>query len=162
MDFEKIYGEYKQDVFNYLCRLTNSRDLAEELLADTFFRAFIGISSFRGESSVKTWLFSIARHCFLQHLHKNKKIVSIEDAVLHRICGQSNIENDALLSQRVNELLEQKDERSREVFNLRLQGYSFREIGDRLSISENSARVVEHRVRMFLQKELRKDGYDNG
>lgn len=162
MDIEEIYGKYKQDVFNYLCGLTNSRDLAEELLADTFFRAFIGISSFRGESSVKTWLFSIARHCFLQHLQKSKKFVSIEDCVLNQICSQSDIESDTLLSQRVNELLEQKDERSREVFNLRLHGYSFKEIGDRLGISENSARVVEHRVRMFLQKELRKDGYDNG
>ncbi len=162
MDFEEIYSEYKQDVFNYLCGLTNSRDLSEELLADTFFRAFIGISSFRGESSVKTWLFSIARHSFLQHLQKSKKFVSIEDCVLNQLCSQSNIESDTLLSQRVNELLEQKDERSREVFNLRLDGYSFKEIGDRLGISENSARVVEHRVRMFLQKELRKDGYDNG
>ncbi len=162
MDFEEIYSEYKQDVFNYLCGLTNSRDLSEELLADTFFRAFIGISSFRGESSVKTWLFSIARHSFLQHLQKSKKFVSIEDCVLNQLCSQSNIESDTLLSQRVNELLEQKDERSREVFNLRLHGYSFKEIGDRLGISENSARVVEHRVRMFLQKELRKDGYDNG
>ena len=162
MDFEEIYSEYKQDVFNYLCGLTNSRDLSEELLADTFFRAFIGISSFRGESSVKTWLFSIARHSFLQHLQKSKKFVSIEDCVLNQLCSQSNIESDTLLWQRVNELLEQKDERSREVFNLRLHGYSFKEIGDRLGISENSARVVEHRVRMFLQKELRKDGYDNG
>lgn len=162
MDFEKIYGEYKQDVFNYLCGLTNSRELAEELLADTFFRAFIGISSFRGESSVKTWLFAIARHCFLQYLQKSKKFVSIEDTMLHQICGQSDVENDTLLAQRVNELLGQKDARSREVFNLRLHGYSFREIGDRLGISENSARVVEHRVRMFLQKELRKDGYGNG
>lgn len=162
MDFEEIYSKYKQDVFNYLCGLTNSRDLAEELLADTFFKAFIGISSFRGESSVKTWLFSIARHCFLQHLQKSKKFVSIEDCVLGQICSQSDIESDTLLSQRVNELLEQKDARSREVFNLRLHGYSFKEIGDRLGLSENSARVVEYRVRMFLQKELRKDGYDNG
>ena len=82
--------------------------------------------------------------------------------MLNQICSQSDIENDTLISQRVSELLEQKDERSRNIFNLRLQGYSFREIGDRLGISENSARVVEHRVRMFLQKELRKDGYDNG
>lgn len=162
MDFEKIYSEYKLDIFNYLCGLTNSYELAEELLAETFFRAFVGFSAFRGESSVKTWLFSIARHCFWQHLQKDKKFVSIEDAVLHQICAQSNIEDDTLLARRVNELMEQKDERSRDVFNLRLQGYSFKEIGDKVGITENSARVLEHRVRMFLQKELRKDGYDNG
>ena len=42
---------------------------------------------------------------------------------------------------------------------MRLDGWSFREIGDAVGISENSARVIDHRVRMFLREALRKEGY---
>ena len=66
------------------------------------------------------------------------------------------------LTELVNRLLSQKDERSRRAFSLRLEGYSFREIGEMLGISENSARVLEYRTRIYLQKELRKEGYGNG
>ncbi len=167
MDFEKIYGMYKQDVFNYLYSLTGADDTAEELLAETFFRAFIGMYAFRGESSVKTWLFSIARHVFYQYLKKNKRAIPTEDETLALLCTQSGMiqpdaGDSAALFELVNQLLRQKDERSRKVFRLRLEGYSFREIGEMTGISENSARVLEYRTRLYLQKELRKEGYGNG
>ena len=72
---------------------------------------------------------------------------------------QPDVENESELAELVSRLLAQKDERSRTVFRMRLEGYSFKEIGEKVGISENSARVVEHRVRMYLQKELRKEGY---
>lgn len=164
MNFEDIYDRYKQDVFQYLYSLTGARDEAEELLAETFFRAFVGFGTFRGEASVKTWLFAIARHVFYQHLSKEKKYVSVEETVLYQMCVQAgmvqpDVENESELAELVSRLLAQKDERSRTVFHMRLEGYSFKEIGEKVGISENSARVVEHRVRMYLQKELRKEGY---
>ena len=164
MNFEKIYDLYKQDVFCYLYSLTGAQDVTEELLAETFFRAFVGLDAFREESSVKTWLFAIARHVFYQHLSKEKKYVSVEETVLYQMCVQAgmvqpDVENESELAELVSRLLAQKDERSRTVFRMRLEGYSFKEIGEKVGISENSARVVEHRVRMYLQKELRKEGY---
>lgn len=167
MSFEEIYSQYKQDVFNYLFSLTGSPSEAEELLAETFFKAFIGFYAFRGEASVKTWLFSIAKHVFFQYIQKKGRNVPTDDTVIYQICSQSgmiqqDIESDTVLSELVNNLLSQKDERSRAVFKMRLDGYSFREIGEKVGISESSARVLEHRVRTYLQKELRKEGYGNG
>lgn len=166
MDFEKIYEMYKQDVFNYLYSLTGAHDVAEELLAETFFRAFIGLYAFRGESSVKTWLFSIARHIFYQYLKKNRQAIPTEDETLAMLCTKSgmiqpDIGESSTLSELITQLLGKKDERSRSVFALRLEGYSFKEIGEKVGISENSARVLEYRTRLYLQKELRKEGYGN-
>lgn len=166
MNFEKIYDLYKQDVFCYLYSLTGAQDVTEELLAETFFRAFVGLDAFREESSVKTWLFSIARHTFYQYLKKNKRAVPTEDETLALLYVQSGrVQPDAgdsvELTELVNRLLSQKDERSRRVFRLRLEGYNFREIGQIVGISENSARVLEYRTKVFLQKELRKEGYGN-
>ena len=91
----------------------------------------------------------------------------MEDAVLFQLCAQAGMvqadsEDETVLIALVNQLLAQKDERSRTVFRMRLEGYSFREIGEKVGISENSARVLEHRVRVFLQRELRKEGYGDG
>lgn len=167
MSFEEIYGQYKQDVFHYLYSLTGSYSESEELLAETFFRAFIGFYAFRGDCSVKTWLFSIAKHVFFQHIKRSGRSVPTEDTVLYQMCLQSgmtqhDMADDTLLYELVNSLLEAKDERSRVVFRMRLDGYSFKEIGAKVGISENSARVLEHRVRVYLQKELRKEGYHYG
>ncbi len=163
MDFEEIYNLYKQDVFRYLCGLTGAHDEAEELLAETFFRAFMGFQAFRGDSSVKTWLFSIAKHVFFQHLKQRKRDIPTEDTLLYQLRGQytadSDMEDGAALAALVSRLLAQKDERSRTVFRMRLDGYSFREIGETVGISESSARVLAHRVRLYLQKELKKEGY---
>ena len=62
--------------------------------------------------------------------------------------------------QRVQALLQQKDDRTRRVVQLRAQGYSYAEIAARLGISESSARVIEHRTRTWLKQQLAKEGYD--
>lgn len=127
---------------------------------------FTGFHSFRGEASIKTWLFSIARNVFYEYLRKNKRVVPTEDETLALMYVQSGmVQPDAgdlaSLSELVNELLDRRDERSRKVFHMRLEGYSFREIDEKIGISENSARVLEYRTRAYLQKELRKEGYGN-
>ncbi|MFQ7523725.1 MAG: RNA polymerase sigma factor [Terrisporobacter sp.] len=59
---KKIYEEYKKDVFVYLMSLTNDACLSEDLVSETFLSAIKSIYRFKGESSIKTWLFSIARN----------------------------------------------------------------------------------------------------
>ena len=56
-------------------------------------------------------------------------------------------------------LLTQKDERSSRVLYMRAEGYTYAEIAARLGISENSARVIEHRTRTWLKATLQKEGY---
>lgn len=60
---------------------------------------------------------------------------------------------------RVRELLGEMNPKTRQVVELRAQGYSYAEIAPRLQITENSARVLEHRARAILQQTLQKEGY---
>ena len=69
--------------------------------------------------------------------------------------GQLVIEKEVI--SRINELLEAKDERSKEIIYMRAEGYSFLEIGNKLNISENSARVIEFRTRRWLKEQLIKE-----
>src|SRR5690606_14910735 len=55
----KAYGD---DVWNYAFLICKKTDLADDITQDTFLKAYKNLLSFRGQSSVKTWLFAIARN----------------------------------------------------------------------------------------------------
>lgn len=58
-ELDELYALYRADLYRYLCRLTRDSAAAEDLLSETFLRALKGAVTFRGESGVKTWLFTI-------------------------------------------------------------------------------------------------------
>ncbi|GIP40139.1 RNA polymerase sigma factor [Paenibacillus sp. J31TS4] len=60
--FRQLMETHGQDVWNYLFVLTRRRDAADDLAQDVFLRAYEKWATFRGDASVKTWLFAIARH----------------------------------------------------------------------------------------------------
>ena len=67
-DFERIYAEHAQALFGFLAYRTGDRSLAEDLLADTFERAYSARSRFdRRRASEKTWLYSIALNLVRDH-----------------------------------------------------------------------------------------------
>lgn len=61
-EIEELVHRYWHEIWQYAFFLTRQEQLAEDIAQDTFVQAFRSISSFRGESSVKTWLFKIARN----------------------------------------------------------------------------------------------------
>ena len=77
-DFDEIYRIYFSQVYRYALFLTNNEHLSEEITQETFFKALQAIDSFRGESSIKTWLCSIAKNIYLSGLRK-KETLPLED-----------------------------------------------------------------------------------
>lgn len=155
---ETLYLEYRQDIYRYLLGLTRDSALAEDLLSETFVRAILSLGRFRGESSVKTWLFGIARNLWLHSLRDRPRIGYEE---LAEIAAEGNIAEDVdrrHLAERVQILMGECSERTRAVFQLRLEGRSYQEISRRLGISENSARVLAYRTRKWLREKLEKEG----
>ena len=73
MEFEQVYRTCFDQVFRYLCRLTGDCSLAEELTAETFFRAMKALDSFRNDCPLQVWLCGIARRTYLSHLRKNRE-----------------------------------------------------------------------------------------
>ena len=76
---ENLYILYKKDVYIYLFSLTHNLNLSEDLLSETFVQAIYSIGNFKKQSSVKTWLFSIARNLWLQSMRKDKQTVEYND-----------------------------------------------------------------------------------
>lgn len=66
MELEDVFRAHQQAVFAYFLRLVGNRQDAEELTQETFVRACGAALRFRGNSSVRTWLFGIARRVLLE------------------------------------------------------------------------------------------------
>jgi len=60
MAYERLVGEHSGDVYALLFRLTSDAEEARDLTQETFLRAFQSIDRFRGDASLKTWIYRIA------------------------------------------------------------------------------------------------------
>lgn len=80
--FEELIGKYKQGLYAYLFGMTGGdHAAAADILQESFLKAFLNISRFRGEASFMTWLWRIARNEFVDYCAspKTSKNLSVED-----------------------------------------------------------------------------------
>lgn len=71
--FQKLFAEFQDQLKSYLFRMTASRADAEDLAHDTFIQSFDKVSSFKGQSSLKTWVFRIGTNLAYNLLGKRKR-----------------------------------------------------------------------------------------
>ena len=159
-DMEQLYRRHYQTVYRYALRLTGSEHAAEELAAETFYRAMVALPDFRGECAASTWLCQIAKHLFYHHVRKRRREEPLPeegDGLPPLPSAEAEaMDRDGQLSllRRIHAL----PEPGREVVYLRaFGGLSFREIGEVLWKSENWARVTFYRSK----ERLRQGGNDH-
>ena len=83
-DDERAFGElvsrYETKVYSLALRMVRNPEDAEDVLQDTFLRAYRGIKSFQGASTFSTWIYRITANSALMRLRKKQlPTVSIED-----------------------------------------------------------------------------------
>jgi RNA polymerase sigma-70 factor (ECF subfamily) len=160
---ELLYETYRLDVFRYLMGLTRDPDLAEDLLSETFVTALTALDGFRGEGSVKSWLLTIARNKWKDHLRKRSPVSDVDLTELYIADPSPGPEKRAMdkeTARRAMELLKLEDPRTQTVVKMRIEGYSYFEIGQKLNIREGSARVIDFRAKNRLRERLMKEGFD--
>jgi len=73
--FSFVYERHKAQIYNYLYRLSGSRELADDLTHDTFLSAFESLPKLRQDSNIAPWLYRIASNRFRDHLRR-KRVIS--------------------------------------------------------------------------------------
>ena len=157
-EFEEIYRLYFTDVWRYLLKLTHDENQAEEITAETFFRAMNAIDRFSGRSSLKTWLCAIARNIWLDQIREKKKYTDMSDTAMMRIPDSTDHEQETAVKMQASAVLEtaaKLKEPYRTVFLLRfIDNKSFKEIGAYFGKSENWACITCHRARQTVRREI--------
>ena len=156
----RLVGRHSQALARFAAS-SGERDGIEELVQDTFVRAFASLDSFRGESTLRTWLFTIERRLMLDRRRAERRSretvpVGDADAVSEYGALDSLIAEEA--QERVRKSLEALSPTQREVFTLRVQqGLSYKEIAEIVGSTEGAARVHYHNavrtVKEFLRDE---------
>ena len=152
-DMEKYYKENGRKVFLYLMTLCGDADTAEELTQETFYRALRSVNKYKGESSVYTWLCSIARNAWLEELRKRNKHTGEEISELVEDTSPRPDEEAESTDGRIRLLkkIHSLPETEKELILLRAsQELSFREIGEIFGKTENWARVTYYRAKQKL------------
>lgn len=174
-DFKEIYDQYNRLIFSRLVGHGIDREEARELVSKTFLQAYRGWESFRGDSSVKTWLITITDRVALNHFRdrgrlKNKGfVVSIDDRQPSE-SGQplsETLETSGPESSPLERLIKQEKVRilwgaltqlppqMRQVTLLRIRNeLTYQEIADTLRVSLNTVRSQLHEARRRLRKAL--------
>lgn len=163
-DFEEIYSLYFKDVYLYIRRLSGDENIAEEITADTFYKALRSLDKFRGDCDVRVWLCQIAKNSYYTYIKKNSKIEPIDES-LYELQDKSNFVDELTKhdeARLVQKILHKVDEPYKEVFMWRVYAdMSFKEIGQIFSKSENWACVTYHRARKIIRERLEEYGYEN-
>lgn len=153
---EEIYKKYANLIKNYIYTITRNKELAEEIMQETFIVAINQINNFRGECDISVWLCSIAKKILYKKTKKinQYKTISIEKV---EIADEKKIEEEYIKNNsklKLYQALQNLDATTREVIYLRLTGdLSFKEIGKILNKTENWARVTFFRGKQKLNKE---------
>jgi RNA polymerase sigma-70 factor (ECF subfamily) len=75
--FESLVTLYERRIYNIAYRLVEKRDDAEDVLQETFLKAFENLAQFRGEASFYTWIVQIAVNAALQKLKKQQRVPTV-------------------------------------------------------------------------------------
>lgn len=159
---EELFSRYYRDVFRYLYSLSHDVSLAEELASEVFLEVVASVALFRGESDIRTWLFSIARHRWYRYLRQKGRedhTQELKDWLADPGKDPEQQYADRETAARICKILDEEPERTRKIVLMRVEGYSFREIGGALGISEGSARVIDFRAKAKIREILKKEGY---
>ena len=158
-EFQKVYEEFARPVYRFLLSLTGSEDMAEELLAETFYQAFLHIDRFEGRCSLYTWLCQIGKNAWLKECRRNKRYsdVALEELELADK-GQSAEEKavNADTLNRIRKAIQKLEDTYRDVFVLHAIGeVSLKEIAAIHGKSESWARVTFYRAKQKILEKMR-------
>ena len=134
------------------------RDAADEVVQDTFVRAFGSLEHFRGDSSLRTWLFTIARRLVVDRrraFRRRREVGNLEDvdAATEYTALDGLIASEA--QRKVWGAVGKLSPTQREVFLLRVnEGLSYKEIADVAGTTEGAARVHYHNALRTVKENL--------
>ena len=152
-----IYDKLAPRMFPLCLRYVCDRNLAEDLLQDGFVTLFSKIGSYKGNGSFDGWARKIFVTTALMYLRRNDAIRQSDDIEYARhLSSESSDQLQDIGYKELMKLIASLPTGFRTVFNLNvIEGYSHKEIGDMLGISEVTSRTQLSRARVILQDKIK-------
>lgn len=153
-----LYETYAGPMLSLCRRYVGQREAAEDLLHDGFMKVFAAIGAFeyRGEGSLSAWLRRLFTNAALSRLDARHAAVEIDVADLPDVADDADDAPPDVPPEVVMRLIGELPQGYRTVLNLFLiEGWSHRDIADRLGIKESSSASQYLRARALLKQKIK-------
>jgi RNA polymerase sigma-70 factor (ECF subfamily) len=157
-DFEEIYRQQASRIYSLACRMAGSPEDGEDLLQEIFLQAYRKLGSFKGDSTVGTWLYRLAlNHCLDYVRSRQAKMKKLTES----LDGQTAIEPSARRETPIARLdldraLERLPDGCREAFVLHdVEGLDHKEVAELLGIAEGTSKSQVFKARLKLRALLK-------
>lgn len=151
--FKDVYDRNINTLFNLARRLSGTAAEAEDIVQDTFIRAYQKIHLFAGRSTLSSWLYRICLNIGLESLRRKKG--TFED-LNDSNCGTVEPDQKKLtLRRRLNRAIDKLPQGCKMVFILHdIEGFNHKEIAERLNLAEGTSKSQLFKARAMLRKIL--------
>jgi RNA polymerase sigma-70 factor (ECF subfamily) len=174
-EFMKETLPHESILYNYALKISGNADDAQDLVQETYFKAYRYFDKFQKGTNSKAWMFMILKNSFINDYRKAKRepqkvdyelIQNFYENVKSDRAQTNNLDNDFfnnLLDDELTEAINRLPSKMRETFLLcDLEGYSYEEIADLVGCPVGTVRSRLHRARHMLQELLFDYAKDKG
>lgn len=159
--YEKIFRHYERSLFNLARRIVKDPKTAEDVLQESFIKAFRHLSSVRKDRSLGPWLRKIVYRTSIDAVrrYKRRREAPLDTRIDMGVPPGLNPEKEAMVQERVDmvdQALQALSPRYRTYIVLReVDGLSYKEIAQTLDVPLSTVRITLHRARKQLHELLR-------
>lgn len=154
---EELYRRFSPRMYAVCLRYAGSSEEAEDILQEGFIKIFKKLDSFRSEGSFEGWIRRIFVNTAIEHFRRKRYLQPVTEKEENTIEGKGVSVLDELAEKDILDLVRQLSPGYRTVFNMYVvEGYTHKEIGDILGISEGTSKSQLSRAKVILQDMVRK------
>jgi RNA polymerase sigma-70 factor (ECF subfamily) len=160
--FRLLMKHYQKRLYWHVRKMVIDHDEADDLVQESFIRAWKGLVKFRDESALYTWLYRIATNLCLSHLANKRKrfflpIHDITPELESQLQAASSMESSGQIEYRLQQALLRLPDKQRLVFNLRYyEEMPYEEMSQVLGTSVGALKASYHhaykKVELFLSQ----------
>ena len=153
---EELYQRFSPKMYAVCLRYANNSEDAQDLLQEGFIKIFRNLHRFRAEGSFEGWIRRVFVNTAIEHYRKKSaQLSSVSEKEENTIEDTDITALDSLAEQDILNLIQDLSPGYKTVFNLYVvEGYSHKEIGEMLGISEGTSKSQLARAKAILQKKV--------
>ena len=106
---DSLYSTYFTDIYRFLFSLCHNHHTAEDLVQETFFRAYLYIENYQS-GSIKAWLFTVAYNSYIDHHRKHTRVTIKDEGYFSRLIDRNRaVDETIVIHEEIEELLRELD-----------------------------------------------------
>jgi RNA polymerase sigma factor (sigma-70 family) len=150
---QMLYNMFASKMFSVCLRYANEYNSAQDLLQEGFVKVFKNVEKFRGEGSFEGWVRRIFVNTAIEHYRKQVNLYALHDTEARGYEFYEENALETLKQEDIMKMIQKLSDGYRTVFNLYvIEGFSHKEIGGMMGISEGTSKSQLARARYLLQK----------